>query len=160
MYLFWFILAVIQHRVMVWSSSGLTLGFRPANERRHYFVTPSLIGWGQTQNHPLRFIIQTTKLYDDVMAWKLFPHYVPWMKNPGLTSGFSSKWWGVSMFSLLLPWTISSKDSRGAVRFWRLKAHVTWMWRDVKSQSWTWSSLYIIKDDRISIVNIVTYTSP
>ena len=28
-------------------SPGLILGLRPANERRHYFVTPSLIGWAQ-----------------------------------------------------------------------------------------------------------------
>ena len=27
--------------------SGLILGLRPANERRRYFVTASLIGWGQ-----------------------------------------------------------------------------------------------------------------
>ena len=29
-------------------SSGLILGLRPANERRHYKVMPSLIGWAQT----------------------------------------------------------------------------------------------------------------
>ena len=29
-------------------SSGLILGLRPANERRRYKVTPSLIGWDQT----------------------------------------------------------------------------------------------------------------
>ena len=28
--------------------SGLILGLRPGNERRRYFVTPSLIGWAQT----------------------------------------------------------------------------------------------------------------
>ena len=28
--------------------SGLILGSRPANERRRYFVTTSLIGWAQT----------------------------------------------------------------------------------------------------------------
>ena len=28
-------------------SSGLTLGLRPANERRRYFVTQSLIVWVQ-----------------------------------------------------------------------------------------------------------------
>ena len=28
--------------------SRLILGLRPANERRHYKVTPSLIGWAQT----------------------------------------------------------------------------------------------------------------
>ena len=27
--------------------AGLILGLRPANERRHYFVTMSLIGWAQ-----------------------------------------------------------------------------------------------------------------
>ena len=27
--------------------SGMILGLRPANERRRYFVTTSLIGWGQ-----------------------------------------------------------------------------------------------------------------
>ena len=28
--------------------TGLILGLRPANERRHYKVTPSLIGWART----------------------------------------------------------------------------------------------------------------
>ena len=30
------------------SNIVLILGLHPANERRHYKVTPSLIGWGQT----------------------------------------------------------------------------------------------------------------
>ena len=30
------------------SFTGLNLGLRPANERRRYKVTPSLIGWAQT----------------------------------------------------------------------------------------------------------------
>ena len=33
-------------------TSGLILGLRPANERRRYFVTTSLIGWVQAQNQP------------------------------------------------------------------------------------------------------------
>ena len=33
-------------------ASGVIPGLRPANERRRYFVTTSLIGWTQTQNHP------------------------------------------------------------------------------------------------------------
>ena len=28
-------------------NEGLILGLRPANERRRYFVTTSLIGWAQ-----------------------------------------------------------------------------------------------------------------
>ena len=31
-------------------NAWLILGLRPANERRRYKVTPSLIGWGRTQN--------------------------------------------------------------------------------------------------------------
>ena len=32
--------------------SGLILAFRPANERRRYFVTTSLIGWAKAYNQP------------------------------------------------------------------------------------------------------------
>ena len=32
--------------------TGLILGLCPANERRRYKVTPSLIGWAQTYNQP------------------------------------------------------------------------------------------------------------
>ena len=38
--------------------TGMILGLRPANERRRYKVTPSLIGWAQTLNQP--WIINTT----------------------------------------------------------------------------------------------------
>ena len=31
-----------------WQGTGLILGLRPANERRRYFVTASLIDWAQT----------------------------------------------------------------------------------------------------------------
>ena len=34
--------------VVVKFTAGLILGFRPANERRRYKVTPYLIGWAQT----------------------------------------------------------------------------------------------------------------
>ena len=37
---------------------GLVLGLCPANERRPYKVTPSLISWAQTKNHPCN---RTTK---------------------------------------------------------------------------------------------------
>ena len=33
-------------------NTGLILCLRPANERRRYKVTPSLIGWAQTNNQP------------------------------------------------------------------------------------------------------------
>ena len=34
------------------SVSGIILGLHPVNERRRYFVTTSLIGWGQAENQP------------------------------------------------------------------------------------------------------------
>ena len=38
--------------VAKWYDTGLILGLRPANERRHYKVTRSLIGSVQTYNQP------------------------------------------------------------------------------------------------------------
>ena len=34
------------------TSPGIILGMAPANERRHYIATPSLIGWSHTQSDP------------------------------------------------------------------------------------------------------------
>ena len=34
--------------IYIYTYLGLILGLRPANERRRYFVTTSLIGWAQT----------------------------------------------------------------------------------------------------------------
>ena len=39
--------ASLKNMDIVWDT-GLILGLRPANERRRYKVTPSLIGWAQT----------------------------------------------------------------------------------------------------------------
>ena len=41
------------------SYTGLILGLRPANERRRYNVTPSLIRWAQTSNQPWYNFAQT-----------------------------------------------------------------------------------------------------
>ena len=39
---------IFQMMILLESNAGLILGFHPANERLHYFVTMSLIGWVQT----------------------------------------------------------------------------------------------------------------
>ena len=39
--------------VVTCDMSGLILGLRPANERRRYKVTPSLIGWVQPRISPV-----------------------------------------------------------------------------------------------------------
>ena len=57
--------------------TGLILGLRPANERRRYKVTPSLIGWVQTWSqimihgsgakvHPMEFL--THSLLEDITS--------------------------------------------------------------------------------------------
>ena len=38
--------------VLIMGPSGIILWMRPANERRRYIVTSSLIGWAHTQNDP------------------------------------------------------------------------------------------------------------
>ena len=45
--------SVILHYNVLWgcNDTGLNIVLRPANERRRYFVTPSLIGWAQNNNH-------------------------------------------------------------------------------------------------------------
>ena len=59
-------------------TSKLILGLRPANERRHYKVTPSLIGWAQTQNQPcditesLTNHINVRLIFIDINATQIF----------------------------------------------------------------------------------------
>ena len=43
-------LASVYNRKSIRHTSGSTLCMRPSNERWRYTVTPSLIGWGHTQN--------------------------------------------------------------------------------------------------------------
>ena len=43
--------------------SGLIIGLRPANERRRYKVTPSLIDWAQTWNQPCPLVKNCAIIY-------------------------------------------------------------------------------------------------
>ena len=49
---FQMLMCQLRMNFMLWSNTGLILGLHPANERRRYKVTPSLIGWAQTYNQP------------------------------------------------------------------------------------------------------------
>ena len=53
-----------QHQLYGIYDTGLILGLHPTNERRRYKVTPSLIGWAQTQNQPCD--IKETFLYEEI----------------------------------------------------------------------------------------------
>ena len=63
--------------VKVLYEPGIILCMRPANERRRYIVTSSLIGWAHTQNDPwwtLCTLWVTFGLYND-LACKSTPSY-------------------------------------------------------------------------------------
>ena len=55
-------------------STGLIVGLHPANERQHYFITTSLIGWAQAYNQPW-----SSLLYLPFSFWGVSYHrYVIW----------------------------------------------------------------------------------
>ena len=47
---------VVSHK-FIFPYPGISLGMHPANERRRYIVTTSLIGWAHTQNDPWPILI-------------------------------------------------------------------------------------------------------
>ena len=63
-------------------STGMILGLHSANEKRRYKVTPSLIGWAQTYNHPWSstllihklklLLLETYKSFHGIIANKTF----------------------------------------------------------------------------------------
>ena len=54
---------VQKQHIRLQPSSGNISCMRPANERRRYIVTSSLIGWVHTQKDPCQ-------LHDEIMIWK------------------------------------------------------------------------------------------
>ena len=50
--------------------TGMILGLLRANERRRYKVTPSIIGWAQTQNQPCWyiFILNIVNIFNDIIT--------------------------------------------------------------------------------------------
>ena len=70
-----------------WASilQGLILGLHPANERRHYKVTPSLTGWARTSNQPWN---QSTRDKVPGRGIESGPHHQPGEDN---LSPFDSK---------------------------------------------------------------------
>ena len=50
----------ITHRLREGKHAGINLSMRPANERRRYIVTSSLIGWAHTQNNPWTLLFFNT----------------------------------------------------------------------------------------------------
>ena len=82
------------------SFPGIILCVRPANERRRYIVTPSLIGWAHTQNDPcilnngrwpgsssvgqqtptsvsIKWLLQQNREHKKVLKTKYFLHQLP-----------------------------------------------------------------------------------
>ena len=54
--------------------AGLILDLYPANERHRYKVTPSLIGWAQTYNHPC-FVYSVVDFYSSrSLGWQCYAY--------------------------------------------------------------------------------------
>ena len=49
--------------------TGIILGMGLANERRRYYVTPSLIGWAHTQNDDWIYILHEMYSIDGIIKW-------------------------------------------------------------------------------------------
>ena len=47
-----------------------SVGLRPANERRRYFVTTSLIRWAQTYNQPWHLLFSSLSLHQEISRMK------------------------------------------------------------------------------------------
>ena len=87
------------------SGTGLILGLRPANERRRYFVTASLIGWAQTY---------TPACDKGDNKYNLFPSRFDmiWIVNP----------WCVAFGSALLtPWHDRRRMKFNGISFSRIE---------------------------------------
>ena len=93
------ILVVLNHT----KEPGLMLGLRPANERRRYKVTPSLIGWAQTYNQPWdRCQIPTLEGEPVGITIQL-----PWQSTHRITYAL-----GCSFISKVIPKTIMWEHTR------------------------------------------------
>ena len=66
----WLRAAASFHPVQGPASTGLILGLYPANGRRRYKVTPSLIGWAQTSNQSCSIL---DSMFDPKISQRLEP---------------------------------------------------------------------------------------
>ena len=72
------------------STTGLILGLCPANEKHHYKVTPSLIGWAQTQNQPCTiFVCLELSSEDWLYSTSWGSNELTWWTNGSLASALS-----------------------------------------------------------------------
>ena len=83
-----------------WRQSGIILCVCPANGRRRYIVTSSLIGWAHTQNDPWQYL--SWKWWWDLADIERFH------EAENNDSVWRISWWWYPMtghFTLLVPWT-------------------------------------------------------
>ena len=65
-------------------------------------------------------------LHDDVIIWKLFPRYCPFVKGIHqwpVESPYKGQWHGALIFSLICPWINGWSDNRDAGDLRRHRAH-------------------------------------
>ena len=131
---------------------GISLCMRPANERWLYNVTSSLIGWAHTQNDPCFYIISTSEqttyqlgpsfYHDDVIKWKHFPRYWPFVRGIHRSPFFGefpsqrSVMQNFDVFFDLRPNKLLSKQSWG----WWFETPLRPLWRhrnDLVRSAWS-----------------------
>ena len=97
--------------------AGIILWLCPANERRRYIVTSSLIGWAHTQNEPwkgsLHFLVQNRTLLSDRVG-----HHT----DPTFQFG-----WRPATMIVLWPTLNNHDDFKGAI-IWRI--NICWIHQD------------------------------
>ena len=79
--------SITEHILMRQWDTGFILYMRPANERWHYNVTSSLIGWAHTQNdpwrqQPIQWVNLSSKRY--IMTMDFFKWASEWLRNCSL----------------------------------------------------------------------------
>ena len=101
--------------VISWIAYRADSRLRPANDRRHYFVTTSLICWAQAQNQPWCYYVRCD--HNNVIKWKHFPRYYPFVwgiHGSPVNSPHKGQWRGALMVSLVCTWTNAWVNNRDA----------------------------------------------
>ena len=101
---------------MAMGITGLILGLRPANERRRYFLTTSLIGWAQTRISPQVSSkqLELSQYKDAVLT------HLPLDKKAAISQTFSNtfSWMKKYKFRLSFHWSLLPRVQLTIIQHW------------------------------------------
>ena len=130
--------------------TGLILGLHPANERRRYKVTPSLIRRAQTQNEPWMSIAWLSIFERKAHPWTRLNHTFFYMLNDVSTCNGKISWQACySCVTVKTHFTVSSNDKpKGLVSIYLPCLYLNWY------LPWVSISLYHLTSTEILIIKI------